>query len=1003
LDVVSSHIAIYFAPSGADGVIGNSAAGAHGKVFASSTTNRCIELSANRIQLENTVLDGCGYLGVDITGSSVGVGLAAVPYGEVEIRNVVHHGVYARALSAHVSIASVSIRNTTQDGINAAGTNVTIGLSHNIDARLTTVTSVTVEDAGRHGIVLAGRHATVANTAVVGCRNGAGINVESFAIGAVVRNSSIGRYRSDVAAVNISVPVGDPGYPDELRLLAGARRANNDGIVIASGADNVVVAGCTVSGNVRNGIMCDGKNLTVKNCWIGLDPWIPSRPAGNRGYGVVLGVGSSSVLIEKTQIGANGFLGVRHDADPRELALVDSVVDNTPNLQSNIGGGSRNSSHPLSQIQPHLGAANRTVHFANDWARPSACSWFGCVCKRGGSQVTAATARDEMKAGNWHMAVQESVVGVTEIDCIDDKPLGSDDSISYGSDPPTKFPPSLTSLRLINVGLFNLDWSELAKLQNLTIIDFAANAMLPAVPPSGKYKQRAFGAVRSLSLRGTDLSRVQNDTFQGVRQTLESLDLSHPAVAPNTSVAVNLTGFRRLRATLWYNNWCPAGFYATSSHPVYGLFGTGKSGLCARCPAETVKLASGGVGVEQCLPCTAGTVDADKDPTTPCTLPVTFRCVDGWLVNLRGKADDSGSTNRTTGVGNWVDGNSTADRAAEDNEASYAAPVGGYLHAYTRDETYELDSVNVSKAELFVGYALEGVQAAELTIVYGLRFKRLTTGVADASTDAHNGGESVVTGVEAAEGGWDATPGKFFVAGSGGALGTPSQVGRYAGELYARDAASAVAVVRRWTFSVEPPDTDDVANGPGGAGCLFGAAVDDTPLDRRFSCDCGGSSHTGPNCAVAATAAATTGRRGAVAVGSVLGVLALAAVVVAVAQWLSVQRLRNRAHDFHTQLAQLRAAGELDTSQGQLPREVLRRAVVLVQVLGNGPFIDSICIFVCVGRLGRQRAVVHAVWVARGYTRGRHAIFTLSNSLVCGMFEPSRVVNVAMRVLAVAW
>ena len=178
----------------------------------------------------------------------------------------------------------------------------------------------------------------------------------------------------------------------------------------------------------------------------------------------------------------------------------------------------------------------------------------------------------------------------------------------------------LVAIKMVRVGLVELPWDEMNTVaSNLSVLDISWNKHLNPLPPGSRFLNRAFPKLNALFLRGTDLSQLQNDTFSELRDHLEAIDLSEPAVAPDPSVQVDFGGFLLLRAMLWYNNRCPKGFFATSS-----VSASEKSGLCARCAIGTTQLKIGQVGIDSCMPCPSGFEDADSDPTTECTKPKQF-------------------------------------------------------------------------------------------------------------------------------------------------------------------------------------------------------------------------------------------------------------------------------------------------------------------------------------------------------------------------------------------
>ena len=56
-------------------------------------------------------------------------------------------------------------------------------------------------------------------------------------------------------------------------------------------------------------------------------------------------------------------------------------------------------------------------------------------------------------------------------------------------------------------------------------------------------------------MRG-DQASVRSDTFWGIKQTLQTLDISRPTVPVDSSVQLNFSGFSKLNSIVWYNATC---------------------------------------------------------------------------------------------------------------------------------------------------------------------------------------------------------------------------------------------------------------------------------------------------------------------------------------------------------------------------------------------------------------------------------------------------------------
>ena len=181
-----------------------------------------------------------------------------------------------------------------------------------------------------------------------------------------------------------------------------------------------------------------------------------------------------------------------------------------------------------------------------------------------------------------------------------------------GSNFPSRLPQTTQQLNLRGVDLEQVEWSNLAVLKpGLTVLDLGDNPALDGLPASAKYLSADFPALIALNLRGTNMSRMGNNSFVELKNTLETLDVSSPSVDAPLNVVLNLTGFAKLRVLQTDRNVCPAGYY--NSNPAYDTHFDGVV-LCARCDPGTYKP----VGNERCKPCSNSTRDHDRDPSTPC-------------------------------------------------------------------------------------------------------------------------------------------------------------------------------------------------------------------------------------------------------------------------------------------------------------------------------------------------------------------------------------------------
>ena len=245
----------------------------------------------------------------------------------------------------------------------------------------------------------------------------------------------------------------------------------------------------------------------------------------------------------------------------------------------------------------------------NGWGL-DACSGpsaFRCTCSG-----TVVDCRD-MTAVQWPAA---------EDICAPQSYMNS--GLNLGPDFPRNIPPGTTVLQLDGTGITAIDWEELATIKgSLTSLGVSGNPQLDPLPPppstlpvtslhtasarattkgshattsddaNGGREGRSsssdvrgfvagqFPALASLSLRGTDLSRLTAASFAGLKDSLVMLDVSTPSVLPAPGLLIDLSGFSKLDVVLWYEEACPSGFVSLSSNALDGLC------ICKRAPASS--------------------------------------------------------------------------------------------------------------------------------------------------------------------------------------------------------------------------------------------------------------------------------------------------------------------------------------------------------------------------------------------------------------------------------
>eukprot|EP00039_Didymoeca_costata_P006045 m.87031 g.87031 ORF g.87031 m.87031 type:complete len:1808 (+) comp13087_c0_seq3:204-5627(+) len=626
-----------------------------------------------------------------------------------------------------------------------------------------------------------------------------------------------------------------------------------NGIHIES-ISRVNVAQSTVILNKRNGITVARCSwLSVDYSFIGLSNEFVRAP--NEGYGIAyesLSCINQSYILNNSYIGGNRIAGVRGDKNDIDMYNTTIYPASDPN-----GRG-------------------------NGWGI-EACLMCNCTQRLLPMLPSESSSIDSL--GKSTLAT---------VDCVNGR------LFDWGIHFPSNIPIETQLLQIPRMNLLQLDWDQLVVLKDLLALDASENPHLQPFPIEDNfvYTKKSFPNLQILILRGTSLATMKNNSFQGLADTLEYLDLSEAVDTPPENVVVNLTGFHKLRTILWYNYQCPSGFYATSLEILNKA-----TALCAKCDIGTEKLVVGGYGLGMCRPCPVGYVDADKDPSTPC-IPTQFRVVPSW--------------NATSML------------------------TGGYLNKYTKGLTYNLQAVPWTKSELFQSY-----DGSANDITYVLQFANISA--QDGNVSSIEQSHSLFS--EGTPENIIQQPGQFLVGASGEVLAIPNELGKYEGALCARDNAGGQALVKSWVFEILPPDTANDHNGPNGKGCNQGVMVDDILLDKSFVCTCVGTNFTGENCDIPLTTPTpippetivqkSKTRDNAPFVGGILAGVSVLIIIVAVAYRHKAIQAKKKAHDFRVELRSLIETGELDEETAEstkLPREISRSCVQLISELGKGGF-----------------------------------------------------------------
>ena len=210
-------------------------------------------------------------------------------------------------------------------------------------------------------------------------------------------------------------------------------------------------------------------------CTAGLDVSLKST-IPNADNGIYVSESAGPVEVSDCVAGGNGISGIRHDGvdDGSDVdAMVNRVIDSGP--------------------------------LANGW-RLEACTL--CLCTPDASDAAAAAG--------------------TVVDCRIDPATNtkrSSGGSSLGPNFPARLPSNTTVLRLSSTGLQQVDWDSFwtgtgqtrqPALPRLHTLDLSDNPDLDPLPATGRFDLDMFPALTTLSLRGTRLARLANDSFSAL-------------------------------------------------------------------------------------------------------------------------------------------------------------------------------------------------------------------------------------------------------------------------------------------------------------------------------------------------------------------------------------------------------------------------------------------------------------------------------------------------------
>ena len=449
----------------------------------------------------------------------------------------------------------------------------------------------------------------------------------------------------------------------------------------------------------------------------------------------------------------------------------------------------------------------------------------------------------------------------------------------------------------------NAVWDELFALPYMVFLDVSENALLDFVPPVDSIYR--FQVLNCFSLKGTDISRLQPDSLANFRTALDAFDISYPSVAVSERVDMTpiFTGLTNVRATMWYSNVCPAGFYSTPLN-----HGNVPAGLCIRCPPGTVKLESGGPPQAwACTACDEGTFDHDEDATTPC-VPHLFQVANFNRISM--SSGDAGE--ESVGVTGCED--IAYSPCVVQITATVSSPQALLTQEQSANSTVVLHRIILADADV------SNTNTAVSEMTYGFSFTGNATAVPEQSANS----------------GFLINPQNGYIS------GRSSTSGQFTLNVYVADKNGQLVVLQRVEFDFKESDTALYSNGPGGADCAHpDQRYDAVLLDGNFACDCNLGATAGKFVGVRCSEKAPLTTTSIALIGTFVPLLVIAAIVVGVFASFKAKReqVRRKPVDFNAAFELLVANGDIGTEAESRPvLEIERRNVKLISVIGEGAF-----------------------------------------------------------------
>lgn len=601
--------------------------------ITSGASNTIISNSIIGLSSEQTPL-GNGGDGIALSASAAGSDIGVIGNAPVIVGSNKDNGIYTNAAGTQVINALVGINmfdarvGNLKHGVrfDTYAQNSRFGLGAHTYSRANSVKysdTISSGNAG-YGVIVYAEEVTISHCVIgaSGAGDAAGNNFGGVYFDRTALNAVVGGPNTTTTVISGNNADGlatEAPSIDIVNVIIGLnadlkRTANKgNGITIASTASHALIGVNTtahntiISGNEGYGILVQGRNAVIVRAGVGAVRESQSAEPdveGNDLDGIRIEETGVNTLVYLCHVYGNNQSGISTSAGGVRLVenKVGDLIDSGAKSLGNLGYGIvvRDNTENVVILRNEIGSNGL----------------MGLGVDRAG-YLANFEKQNTLDKGNVGFRAKACVLCTCETDWAGLKALDctkSQQAINggFGDLFPQDIPNDIAVIRMSGIALSQVDWNQLQSISSLRSLDLSNNPNLDAIPPSGLFAEGEW-SLSTLSLSGTDLHRLQTDSFTGIQSRLEYLDISSPSVAPTENVVLSLGKFQELKIANLFSVECPPGYYASTS-----LTLVEDELSCLRCPDDTYKPTTGGL-INECLPCPEGKSNAGDASTTSCT------------------------------------------------------------------------------------------------------------------------------------------------------------------------------------------------------------------------------------------------------------------------------------------------------------------------------------------------------------------------------------------------